>query len=445
MYNSITRLLSNLFKNKNYDREGVFSLTIFFLIAATIAVLILNKVIAKSNFGFGGFILGCIFSFCVYKFTKSTKISGNLAVANLTFFFFGSSLMAGGIFSGDFISIFIIPLTAYVLVGLRYALFWSIICFMWGLYLFQLAESQIEIDYFRNQTLDLEKAYYLIGACFNICMVIFFLFINQYKNMKLLKNMKQNKFELEYKNMAYTTRTKQLRKTKKDLTRSNFELSQYAQIASHDLREPIKTINTSANLLKLNLLKKINLDNKSDEYINLILSNTLHMEELVRDLLTYSEISVAQNIKLKRHNLNVTVKNVLLSLKFKIEENRIKVIRGNLPVVNAIPSKINQLFQNIISIAIKFKKPDKSLTIIISSKEFENYWQISIKDNGLGIAKQHLNNIFQPFKKIKTNKQYVGSGIGLAICKRIVEFHNGKIWLDSKINEGTTICFTLKK
>lgn len=167
------------------------------------------------------------------------------------------------------------------------------------------------------------------------------------------------------------------------------------------------------------------------------------MLRLVNDLLAYAKLSATKNVPFEKTPLNEVLDNVLGDLQNQIDTNKVTIERDNLPTVDVVPTKINQIFQNIISNAIKFKKEDEPLTIKIQSENKGSHWELAIEDNGIGIEKEHQEKIFAPFQKLHSEQEYSGSGIGLATCKRIVDMHKGEIWVESEKDKGTKFVFTL--
>lgn len=255
-----------------------------------------------------------------------------------------------------------------------------------------------------------------------------FLSIFYYENQNLIKKLEANQAALEGKNKAFAKQTKQLEKVQKRLKTSNQELEQYASVTSHDLKQPIRTINSFAHLLKKDLEKRNALDENNTEFLNLIIKSSNNMNRLVTDLLAYAKLSEDKEVFFEKLPLDEVLDNVLTNLQNQIDNNNVSIERTQLPTVKVMPIKINQIFQNIISNAIKFKKKKTPLNIKIHSQNKESHWELAIEDNGIGIEPQYQEKIFAPFQKLHSESEYAGSGIGLATCKRIIEMHHGEIW-----------------
>lgn len=224
-----------------------------------------------------------------------------------------------------------------------------------------------------------------------------------------------------------------------ELRRSNAELEQFAYIASHDLQEPLRMVANYTQLLAEKYKGK--LDEKADQYIFYSVDGAKRMQCLVADLLTYSRVE-SQGKELLPVDANKVLKEVLRVLGKSIRTKEAVIRNEILPTVLADEAQLHQLFQNLISNAIKFsgnKKPE----VEIGAKLQNNRWLFSVKDNGIGIEMQYADRVFQMFQRLHTRDKYDGSGIGLTISKRIIERHQGNIWFESSLNEGTTFFFTL--
>lgn len=234
-----------------------------------------------------------------------------------------------------------------------------------------------------------------------------------------------------------------LKKKLQKLERSNVGLKQFAYVASHDLREPLRIVKSFSQLFQIKYEDL--LDEKGEEYLANIIKSVNRMENLVEDLLSFSRLQTMQDHKFNIVSLEKIFNIVLKNLEHTIEENNAKILqKNNFPEISCIRSQIIQLFQNLISNAIKFNnKKIPKVEISFTEKKFE--WKFAIKDNGIGIDEKYFEKIFIAFKRLHSWSDYQGSGIGLSICKQIVENHGGKIWVESKVGEGSTFYFTLNK
>lgn len=235
---------------------------------------------------------------------------------------------------------------------------------------------------------------------------------------------------------------KELAKTNKELEKVVQELKNFAHAASHDLKEPLRTIHSFSQLLKR--FYADNLGKDGNEYLDFILDATNRMHNLITDLLSYA--TTGENLKEPElTDLNALVDLVKNNLQIAIIESKATIEYETLPTIYAYPTLITQLFQNMIANSIKFKKKDVPIIIQIKAEERADEWLFELKDNGIGISKEYHQKVFQIFKKLHSNKIYKGSGIGLATCKKIVMEHGGTIKVESEKGKGATFYFSIKK
>jgi len=240
-----------------------------------------------------------------------------------------------------------------------------------------------------------------------------------------------------------TVRTKaewELKEKKEELERSNADLQQFAYVSSHDLQEPLRMVAGYVKLLERRYKDKLDADAK--EFIGYAVEGAARMSELINDLLAYSRVNT-RGTKLKPMDCNIPFEKALFNLKTAIEENNVEINCARLPMVMGDETQLMQLFQNLISNAIKFRR-NEPLRINISAEKKDDAWIFSVSDNGIGIKEDYFNRIFIIFQRLHNRNEYPGTGIGLALCKRIVERHEGRLWLKSKLGKGTTFYFSLK-
>ncbi len=228
-----------------------------------------------------------------------------------------------------------------------------------------------------------------------------------------------------------------LRESLEQLVNSNIELERFAYVASHDLREPIRTIVMFSQLLTRHLQE--NLSGEVKECLDFVITAAKRMDALVSDLLSYSRIA-SDSQPFSDVDLNAVLAEVRSDLKSVIETTGASIESGPLPNVPGIRLLLHQLFQNLISNAVKFRKPGQAPQIRITAQRDASGWQITFADNGIGIEPQYAEQIFIIFKRLHTAQAYPGTGVGLAICKRIMDRHNGRIWVESQ-GEGTGTSF----
>ena len=225
----------------------------------------------------------------------------------------------------------------------------------------------------------------------------------------------------------------------KKLEQSNKELEQFAYITSHDLREPLRMITSFLQLLKRRY--KDDLDQDANEFIDFAVEGVKRLDTMTNDLLQYSQLN-SQKRKISPVNFENVLNETLANLKVPIEENKAVITHDPLPTIYGDEKSKVQLFQNIIGNALKYRSKSTP-HIHISAKKEKNQYLFSISDNGIGMSKDHLNKIFTIFQRLHTRAEYEGTGIGLAISKKIVEQQNGRIWVESEVGKGTTFYFTI--
>jgi PAS domain S-box-containing protein len=235
-------------------------------------------------------------------------------------------------------------------------------------------------------------------------------------------------------------RTEELGKLTEELKRSNTDLQQFAYAASHDLQAPLRNVEGFTKLFERRYQGR--LDTKADEFIHFIIDGVKNMQTLINDLLEYSQVEI-KGKKFKVLDSSLSVAMALANLQTSIEENNAEIVYDeNLPKVLGDPSQLSRLFQNLIANAIKFRKK-RSPKIKITADRKEDEWIFAVHDNGIGIDQKYWEKIFVIFQRLHGKVEYQGTGIGLAICKRIVERHGGHIWVESQPRKGTTFFFTL--
>lgn len=233
---------------------------------------------------------------------------------------------------------------------------------------------------------------------------------------------------------------RQLIQQNEELLRSNRELEQFAYVVSHDLQQPLQSVTGFVKLLQLKY--DATLDEVAQDYLGRIYETGSRMQRLVQDLLAYAQID-KQAKDMQMVDCNQVLKQVLENLQGAINEKQAVLTHEQLPTIQGNETQLIQLFQNLISNGIKFVPPNVIPLIHISVVRRKQWWQIGVRDNGIGIQPEHLEQIFEIFQRIHSTQKYPGTGIGLATCKKIVEQHGGKIWVISAPAQGTTFYFTL--
>jgi light-regulated signal transduction histidine kinase (bacteriophytochrome) len=229
-----------------------------------------------------------------------------------------------------------------------------------------------------------------------------------------------------------------MNKMTEQLVQSNKELGQFAYIASHDLQEPLRSISNYVGLFQKEFKGKMN--EEADQYLAAIARSTSRMQLLIKDMLDYSRLG--HDNKPCSTDCNKMLQEVQQEMSALIESTHTKLFIEELPIINCYP-ELKLVFQNLISNAIKFRKPDSEAIIHVSVETNSDECTFKVKDNGIGIESQYYDRIFVIFQRLHTQKEFPGSGIGLAHCKKIIEMHGGQIWVESEYGRGSTFYFTV--
>jgi light-regulated signal transduction histidine kinase (bacteriophytochrome) len=275
------------------------------------------------------------------------------------------------------------------------------------------------------------------------------------KNQQLMLQEKKLLAEIEERKVSeerVKLLNEQLTANNESLKQMNEELDQFAYMASHDLQEPLRKIQVFSD----KILRNNNFDPDSEKYFGKIINSSKRMQNLINNLLDFSRHTVSSN-DFKKTPLNELVKNVLTELEVEIEKSNARINYEELPVVSAVPGLMQQLFYNLFSNAIKFRKPSVDLVIDVKAEKMnpldlskftkyghgKNYYKITVQDNGIGFDDKYAEDIFRVFKRLHSYQEFEGTGVGLSICKKIVEKHNGFIKAESKIDKGSTFIIGL--
>lgn len=225
-----------------------------------------------------------------------------------------------------------------------------------------------------------------------------------------------------------------------DLQRSNQELEHFAYVASHDLREPLRMISSYAGLLQKRLGDQLDGDNK--EFMGYLTDGATRMQAMITDLLDYSRVDRTR-MTFSAVAMDEVLDEALENLQMAVEESGAEITRDPLPKAKGHALLLVRLMQNLVGNAIKYRAPGRPPLVHVAARREGAFWTFSVRDNGIGIPTDSFDRVFQIFQRLHPRSAYPGTGIGLAVCRRIVEHHGGKIWVESKEGEGSTFSFTL--
>ena len=246
--------------------------------------------------------------------------------------------------------------------------------------------------------------------------------------------------DLKAANTHLSLELEERRRAQQELARSNAELEQFAYVASHDLQEPLRMVASFTQLLARRYQGKLDAD--ADEFIGFAVDGSTRMQRLLNDLLAYSRVGTRSK-PFDAIDCNSVLNDALTNLKPAIEDNGALITHEPLPIVRGDEVQLIQLFQNLIGNAVKFHGQEPP-QVHISAKLQDRDWVFAVRDNGIGIAPEQQERIFLIFQRLHHRSEYPGTGIGLALCKRIVERHGGRIWVESEVGKGSTFFFTIK-
>ncbi|NET31996.1 MAG: GHKL domain-containing protein [Cyanothece sp. SIO1E1] len=249
----------------------------------------------------------------------------------------------------------------------------------------------------------------------------------------------QDVTDLTQRVQIYQAELQERKRAEVELQRSNAELEQFAYVASHDLREPLRMVTTFTQLLVQKYASQ--LDPEANKLIDFAVDGATRMEALIHDLLAYSRVGTQGN-PFQPTDCKLALETTLINLQVLLQETNAIVAQDFLPTIMADQAQLVQLFQNLIGNAIKYRS-HHSPRVDVGAQQQENHWLFWVRDNGIGINPKYAERIFLIFQRLHTRHEYPGTGIGLAICKKIVERHGGRIWVESESGQGATFYFTI--
>ncbi len=374
----------------------------------------------------------------------SLKITGNQVLfvnAFALLLFVGSIpniLDTGGIYSYNLRWLIFPVLIAFLFLNLRFALLWMMMVI--GLIIivnfYQTPSHTANLEVLKQQDYFVDNLVFIFT--FSCIILIFHSAQSRFDKALNSKNeiLKNQKLDLEKKSIELKKLTAQLRD-------SNKQLENYAHTTAHDLKQPVRTITSFAQLSK-RAIEKNKITDQTLEYLDFVINSSSKLSVMINNLLAFAKVNHLESLERHEVDLNTSLKMIKKQLSQQIEENEVSVIINDLPKVKANKIQIERVFQNLISNALKFNKEEIESKVEISHTQQNGHYIFKIKDNGIGIRKESQKSIFNIFNQVEMAKKD-GFGIGLSTCQKIVEQHGGKIWVESEFGEGSVFCFTLPR
>ncbi|MEM9821476.1 MAG: ATP-binding protein, partial [Bacteroidota bacterium] len=390
------------------------------------------------SLAFAGCLLGILF--WVFQRWGNLHLSGNLLALGLAAVLIPSVFVSGGYFSDNFLWLILAPMLAFLFGTSNSGKIWSFALLGFAIALWAL--EQYGGLAFKDQYLQFDGNYFFISYFFLIIAILGIISIFKRGQEDIIKLLLRQQKILENQKKEITEQKENLIKKEEELRASNKELEQFAYAASHDLKEPLRAIKIYTQILEKEL--QAHLNENSREYMGFVTGGVERMQKLLDDLLNYSRLGKGQ-YRQREVDLNDVLFLVINNLMGRMTETQTAVCSNPLPIIYASSTEMTQLFQNLISNAIKFRKEETIPRIQIRTEEQEAAYLFQVSDNGIGIAKENQQKVFALFERIHSNTEYEGTGIGLATCEKIVKKLGGKIWLESELGKGTTFYFSIPK
>lgn len=371
----------------------------------------------------------------ILKYKGDIVISGTLVGAAVGFMLGPNIIKSGGVISDNLIWCAFLPIISLLFGNLRVSFLFLVILILFSVYLTYGLEYDWSNPFFKNYT----PAYYFFSYNMFFCVLFFMIFTFRREQESLIKSLTEKNRLLELQKVEITKKTKDLEEAKGLLEASNKELEQFAYVASHDLKEPLRMIAMYTQMLQRRL--KQYLDEDTKEFMGFVIEGVKRMQQMLDDLLNYSKLG--KNHELQAVDLNNTMFLVEQNLKMILNDTGGVFTYDSLPTIYAVNSEITQLFQNLIANGIKFHNKDRNpeVKVFIHKIDIDSF-TICVKDNGIGVPKDSIERVFNLFERLNNREEYEGTGIGLATCRKVMDNLGGEIWLESE--EGIGSSFFLK-
>ena len=376
----------------------------------------------------------------IFKKWGSFHLSGNL-LSLITFLgWFSITFESGGLYSDNLQWMLVSPLLALLFSSVYSGLFWLGALIAGSTYLY-LEHAQAKVD-FISQMEQYSPFYYYTSYAGLFVVLVLIVIIFAVGQKQIIAAILEKQEELARQKAELSEQTRLLQEAERKLLAINKELEQFAYAASHDLKEPLRMIGSYTQLIRRRL--DDNSDTTTTEFFGYVTDGVHRMEKLLNDLLEYSRLGRRPE-KLADIDLNNTVMMVMGNIMTTMESTNAALSASHLPVVKATSTEMMQLFQNLISNSIKFRRPDVAPKIDIRYKTDKTNHIFSFQDNGIGIPAEYQQSVFNLFERLHSRSDYEGTGIGLATCKKIVNNMGGNIWVEKSDSSGTEFVFTIPR
>jgi len=388
-----------------------------------------------------GVMLGVIL-LLIFKKTGNLVLSGNLLALSFFLLLIPFIPESGGLISDNLPWLLVAPLIALLFANRWSGFAWTLVLLCYMVYLLVFESDTPIIGHYVEYADIYNYEYYFYSYLVLYSFIMAIVLIFETGQAVIITKLQDQKRQLQAQQLAIAKQTEELQNMQRKLEKSNQELSHFAYTASHDLKEPLRMISNYTKLIERRMRGQ--LTQETEEFMGYVTNGVGRMDKLLTDLLEYSRFDKKNDLK-RDVDLNDTVLMVLSNLMAKMTENEASIETSNLPTIQSNHHEMTQLFQNLISNAIKFKKKDVAPEVKIMHSEDALLHTFEISDNGIGISEENQAKVFKVFERLHSKEEYEGSGIGLATCKKIVEHHGGELKLSSVYGEGTTFTVTIPK